>query len=50
MNPAIDKAAEWIAEQVRRNQYAEIVIRVVVHDGEVRQIERQVCEKIRNEK
>lgn len=47
MIPAITDASAWLAEQVRRHQFAEITIKIVVHDGEVRQIERTVTEKIR---
>jgi len=49
MTSAIDTASTWIAEQVRRHQFAEVVIRVIIHDGEIKQIERTVTEKIRPE-
>ena len=50
MIPEIDNAAAWLNEQVRKHQFAELNIRVIIHDGEVRQVERGVIEKIRPEK
>ncbi len=50
MDKAIQTAAAWLEDQVARQSYAEILIRVTVHDGQVRQVERQVTEKLRGEK
>lgn len=49
MISSIDNVA-WLAEQIKRHPYAEITIHVTVHDGQVRQVERVVAEKIRPEK
>lgn len=50
MKKTIDKLPEWVAEQVRKHQFADIVMRITIHDGEIKQIERQVTEKIRGDK
>lgn len=47
MNNQLKAAVEWLAEKTADLEFGEAVIRVTVHDGQVKQIERIVSEKIR---
>lgn len=49
MTPTIERAALWLDRQISDMVFGEAAIRVTIHDGEVRQIERTVSEKIRPE-
>jgi len=37
----------WLTEQAERIAYGEIVVKIIKHDGQVRIIEKTVCEKER---
>lgn len=38
---------DWLVKKSQTLDYGEIVLRVVCHDGDVKFIERQVCEKVK---
>jgi excisionase family DNA binding protein len=42
----ISESAAWLGEKSTLYPYAEINIRVIVHDGQIRRIERTVTEKM----
>jgi len=44
-SPEVQKAAEFLECEIRRNPYSEVAIRLVVHDGSVKRTERTVVEK-----
>jgi hypothetical protein len=46
MELQILKAATWAQEQAKKYPFAEIIVRVIVHDGEIRRIERTLTEKL----
>ena len=45
MDLQIKKAAEWLQEQINRYPFGEIGIRLIVHDGQIRRIEKTIIEK-----
>jgi len=49
MTQEIQQAAQWLEHEAQRIRYGEAVIRVTLHDGQVRGIERTVTEKVRPE-
>lgn len=46
MDLQITKAAVWVEEQVSRYPFSEIGVRLIVHNGEIKRIERSITEKL----
>jgi excisionase family DNA binding protein len=40
----------WLTEKLRQYSYAEIGVRLIIHDGKIKRIEKTVVEKILDEK
>ncbi len=43
----IKDTATWLSEQSKRFNYADISVRVVIHDGKIKQVYKTVTEKIK---
>ena len=39
----------WLRDQISKMRYGDAAIRVIVHDGQVRRVERAVTEKIQSD-
>lgn len=46
MNPQIKSMAEWIEDQADRLDYGEVSLCIIIHDGNIKRIERTVTEKL----
>jgi len=45
-NPHIASAAAWMTAQMDAIAYGEICVRLVVHDGRIRRVERELVDKL----
>ncbi len=47
-NKPIKDTVTWLSEQSKKYPYAEISLRIVIHDNQIRQVDRTITEKIRD--
>jgi len=46
MTPALESLPGWLQSESQKHPYSEITLRLIVHDGRMRRIEKTVTEKI----
>lgn len=49
MSLQLSKAVCWLGEKSQSMKYGELVIKVIIHEGEVTRVERTCTEKLQEE-
>jgi hypothetical protein len=42
----IESASRWLSEQAKKYSYAEISIKLIIHNNQIKRIERSLVEKV----